>query len=212
MHFKLRITAATVAAAFAAFATLTACASNSQYASSSAAGTVDLAAYPNPDLSASELQLLRGMSDQEILGHIILVDSMEVATADSTIRIAMSDPILSYARLMHAVHTKDLADVRSLGRERGITPVQTFGGLRASHVAADLDSIPKASDLTLDRHYIMSQVELHQHVLRELEVLQQTTRDPALRSHIDMMIPVVRDHLARAHAIAVEKGFEKKRS
>jgi len=210
MHSTIRI--GVVAAALAGMTAFAACASSNQYPANSAAGTVDLAAYPAPDLSASEITLLRGMSDQQILGHLILVDSMEVATADSTIRIAMSDPVLSYARLMRTVHSKDLADVRSLGRERGITPVQQFGGLRASHIAADLDSIPQASDLTLVRHYVMSQVELHQHVLRELEQLQQTTRDPALRNHIAMMIPVVRDHLARAHAIAIEKGYEKKRA
>lgn len=194
------------------FAALGACASNRQYSSTSAGGTVDLAAYPIPDLPASEIEILRGMSDEQILGHIILIDSLEVATADSTIQIAMSDPTLSYARLMRATHATDLATARSLGRERGITPVQQFGGLRASHMAADLDSIPRASDLTLDRHYIMSQVELHQHVLRELETLQQTARDPVLRAHIATMIPVVRDHLSRAHAIAVERGFEKKRA
>ena len=207
MHSTIRI-----GVAAAALAGLAACASSNQYPANSAAGSVDLAAYPIPDLPASELSLIRGMSDQQILGHLILVDSMEVATADSTIRIAMTDPVLSYARLMRSAHSKDLADVRSLGRERGITPVQQFGGLRASHIAADLDSIPQASDLTLDRHYVMSQVELHQHVLRELDALQQTSRDPVLRSHIAMMIPVVRDHLARAHAIAVERGYEKKRA
>jgi predicted outer membrane protein len=208
MHTSFR----NIAGTLIALAAVAACASSNQYSTNSAAGTVDLAAYPTPELPAHELEMLRGMSDADILGHIILIDSMEVATADSALRIARTDAVLSYARLMVAMHTTDLKAARSLGRQEGITPVQQFGGLRASHVAASLDSIRQASDLTLDRHYIMSQVELHQHVLRELETLQSTAQDAALRNQIAVMIPVVKDHLSRAHAIAVQRGYEKKRT
>jgi len=63
---------------------IAACSSNRGYGSgASAAGTVNLAAYPMPALGAREVQLLHGMSDADILGHFITVDSMEVATADS---------------------------------------------------------------------------------------------------------------------------------
>src|SRR5579884_3211693 len=137
--------------ALVAFGVVGACASNRQYGSA-AGGTVDLAAYPVPELPARELVALRGMSDAQILGHIILVDSMEVATADSTIRIAMTDQVLGYARLMRDTHQQDWAATRALAKERGITPVQQVGGLGASHIATQLDSMTQASDLTLDRH------------------------------------------------------------
>jgi predicted outer membrane protein len=157
---------------FFAISALAAGASAQQKGSSStASGTVDLAAYPIPPLDASEQQLLRRMSDADILGDFITVDSMEVATADSAMRILKTDDVLAYARLMHA-----------------------------------------ASDVTLDRHYVMSQVQLHQHVLAELEALQSVAKNPAVRDEIAATIPVVRDHLARAHAHAVEKGFGKKRA
>ncbi|HEX4682510.1 MAG TPA: DUF4142 domain-containing protein [Gemmatimonadaceae bacterium] len=198
--------------AAAAASALGACASSSQYSVNSAGGTVDLAAYSPPPLSTSEIQVLRGMSDEDILGHMVLVDSMEMATADTAMRLIRSDALLSYARLMRANHSTDRAAVLDISQRTGIPIVQQFGGLRASHVAASLDSLRQASDLTIDRHYIMSQVQLHAHVLRELETLQDVARNDAVRQHIAEMIPVVRDHLARAHAIAVERGFEKKRS
>src|SRR5581483_8419816 len=127
MHSAVRTTLASAVALVA----VAACASSHQYASNAAAGAVDLAAYPAPELPASELQLLRGMSDQDILGHLVLVDSLEIAAADSTIRISMNQDVLTYARMMRAAHSTDLDAVRRLGKERGITPVQQFGGLRA---------------------------------------------------------------------------------
>jgi hypothetical protein len=41
--------------------------------------------------------------------------------------------------------------------------------------------------------------------------VRNSAQNEQIRDHIAMAIPMVRDHLARAHAIAVEKGFEKKR-
>lgn len=193
-------------------AVIGACASSSQYASNTAAGTVDLAAYPAPPLSSPEIQRLRGMSDEDILGHIALVDSIEMATSDSAIRLLKSDQLLSYARMMRANHSTDLMQVRDVAQRTGIPAVEQQGGLRKSHILAQLDSLPQASDLTMEHHYVMSQIALHQHVLRELEVLQDVARNDAVRQHVEAVIPVVKDHLARAHALAVERGYEKKRA
>ena len=195
-----------------AISAFVACASNQQYESSSAAGTVDLSAYPNPPLDTAELQLLRGMSDADILGHFITVDSMEVATADTALRLSKNDDVITYARLMKATHSANLRQDKAIAEQAGITPIRAFGGIRASHVAASLDSLTAVSDMRLDRYYIMSQVELHQHVLAELETLQGAAKNDAVREHVATMIPVVRDHLARAHAIAVARGYEKKRA
>jgi len=196
-----------------AVSVVAACSSNQGYGSAaSAAGNVNLAAYPIPTLSASEVQLLRGMSDADILGHFITVDSMEAATADSALRIVKTDDVLQYARLMQSAHRENLKRDNELAQQTGITPVRMFGGLRASHVAASVDSIRQASDLKLDYHYVMSQVELHQHVLAELQELRGVAKNPAIVQQIDMVVPMVRDHLARAHALAVERGYEKKRS
>jgi predicted outer membrane protein len=189
-----------------------ACAHTAPSVFSSAGGSVDLAAYPIPPLNASETTLLRGMSDADILGHFITVDSMQVATADTLVRLSKTDDVVTYAKLVRASHAQHLRVDSTLARQAGVIPTMLFGGLRASHVAAELDSTRLASDLTVDRHYIMSQIELNEHVLAELQVLEGVAQNPALREEIRSMMPVLRDHLARAHAIAIEKGFEKKRS
>jgi len=190
------------ASAFAACAT-------SSYGSAS--GMVDLDAYPIPALSAADLQMLRGMSDADILGHLATVDSLEIVTADSLVRISKTSDVVDYAKMMHLAHATSREQAREIARQQDITPLTLVGGLRASSVAAKLDSVRFASDLTVDRHYIMSQIALHERVLGELEALDDVARNSVVRDHLKNLQPVIRDHLARAHAIAVAKGFQKKR-
>jgi predicted outer membrane protein len=185
-----------------------ACASSSQY--SAASGNVDLANYPVPSLSASETQMLRGMPDATILGNMVTADSLEIVTADSLLRISKTDAVVDYARMMRVDHANGMKHVRDLSKAIGLTPVTVVGGLRASHVAAALDSVRFASDATVDRRYITSQIMLHEHLLAELQELKGIAQNEQIRDHIAMTIPMVREHLARAHAIAVDKGFEKK--
>src|SRR5689334_10350053 len=149
-----------------------ACASSRQYGSSSAAGTIDVASSAGARLDAREAQLLSSMSDADILGHLITVDSMEIVAADSALRLSRSDDVLDLAKRMRAEHTANLKQDKDLAAQQNITPIRMFGGIRAAHVAASLDSVGIASDLTIDRHYVLSQIELNQHVLAELELLQ----------------------------------------
>jgi predicted outer membrane protein len=189
---------------------IAACASNQQVVSSSAAGTVDLSRYPAVTLSERELRILRGMSDANVLGHLSMVDSLEVVTADSALRLSKSDAVLAFAKDMRTAHSLSLMQERDIAHRLNSAPTTVVGELRASHIAPSLDSVTTAGDQTIDRHYVTSQVQLHAHVLAELETLRDVARDPAIREHIDAMIPVVRDHLARAHALAIAKGFEAK--
>jgi predicted outer membrane protein len=191
-----------------AISAVAACSTNQSYMS---AGDVNLSAYPSAQLDQREMGILRGMSDANIMAHIRLVDSMEVAAADSALRFTKSDDVREYAKLMHLQHTTDLTHVRLLAQQTGITPTIDVSGLRASHIAAQMDSVRLGSDVHTDRHYLLSQIDLHTHVLAELEALQGTARNSDVRQQVTAMIPVVRDHLARAHALAVTLGYESKR-
>jgi len=198
-------------ACICALAAFVACASNQQYSSTSA-GTVDLAAYPVPPLGAREVQLLHQMSDANILGHIELVDSLEIAVSDTVLRLTRSDPISDYAKMMIANHATNLDTDRRIAKANNILPTTSFGELNAMHVAPAIDSIRTASDLSVDRRYIMTQIALHEHVLAELQELQGVAQSSVVRDEIAATIPVVRNHLSRAHAIAIDMGLEKKRS
>jgi hypothetical protein len=58
----------------------------------------------------------------------------------------------------------------------------------------------------------MSQVELNEHVLAELELLQNNAQNPAVHEYVTTIMPAMRDALSRARAIAVKRGFERKRA
>jgi predicted outer membrane protein len=198
--------------ACATVAVAAACASGGRYNSSSAPGNVDITANRGSTLDARELQILRGMSDADILGHLITVDSIEVVTADSALRLSKSDQVLDLAKRMKATHAANFRQDKDLAKQQNITPTTVFGGFNATHVAASLDSVGIASDLTIDRHYVVSQVELHRHVLAELEALQDRAQNAAVRQYLVTVIPTLRDDLSRAQTLAVQKGFERKRS
>jgi predicted outer membrane protein len=180
-----------------------ACSTNRAYMSG---GDVDLSLATPASLGTDEVTLLRQMSDANILGHLMAVDSLEVTIADTALRHIKSDDVVTYAKMMHIAHADDWKGLKDLAGTTGIVPTVDVTKLRSSHVAAGLDSVRKTSDITKDQQFIRSQIELHQHALAELQVLEGVAKASALRSHVTDMIPVVRDHLARAMMLAKPLG------
>jgi predicted outer membrane protein len=191
-------------AAMVAFAAAAACSTmNRGYTSG---GDVDLSVATPAQLGTDETTLLRQMSDANILGHLMVVDSLEVTLSDTALRHIKSDDAGTFARMMHLQHTDDWKALKDIAASTGLVPTIDVSKLRSSHVAAGLDSVRRTSDITVDQQFIRAQIELHQHTLAELQLLDGVARHSALRSHIDAMIPVVRDHLARAMALAKPLG------
>ena len=172
----------------------------------SSGGDVDLSLATPAELGADETTLLRQMSDGNIIGHLMAVDSLEVTLSDTALRHIKSDDVGGYAKMMHLAHTDDWKALKELAGATGIVPTVDVTKLRSSHVAAGIDSVRKTSDITKDQQFIRAQIELHQHALAELEILNDVAKSNALRIHVKDMIPVVRDHLARAQALAKPLG------
>ena len=181
-----------------------ACSTNRTYMSG---GDVDLSMATAADLGTAETTLLRQMSDGNIIGHLITLDSIEVAMSDTALFHIKSGGVGDYAKMMHLMHSDDWKALKDLAGATGIVPTVDVTKLRSSHIAAGVDSVRKGSDATKDQQYMRAQIELHQHALAELQVLQGVAKASALRSHISDMIPVVRDHLARAMAIGKPLGI-----
>jgi predicted outer membrane protein len=188
-----------------AISAITACSMNRSYVSG---GDVDLSTAVPATLGTDEVTLLRQMSDANIIGHLIAVDSLEVTMSDTALRYIKTDDVNAYAKMMHLAHSDDWKAMKDLAGSAGIIPTIDVGKLRTSHVAAGIDSVRRTSDITKDQQYLRAQMELHQHALAELQTLQGVPRNAALRQHVDMMIPVVRDHLARANALGKALGVK----
>jgi putative membrane protein len=196
---KMRmLTLAMAAPAFAA------CASTRQNDMAMAAGTVGSPMQIEfAPISPAESDMLRQMTDPNILGHVAMSDSVEVVMAQFAEQRTKNDDVLNFARQMDVDHSTDLQALRNLAQTSGIGMHTMVGELKASHMGKMVDSIgPQISEITFDRNYIISQVQMHQHVLAELQTLQGVTQNATLRDHINAMIPTVQEHLNKARDLA----------
>ena len=191
--------------ALLAISAAVACSSNRAYM---AGGDVDLSMATPAVLGTDDMTRLRQMSDANILGHLMAVDSLEVTMADTALRHLKTDNVNAYAKMMHVTHSDDWKALRDLAGSTGLLPTIDVMKLSSSVVAAGIDSVRKGSDVAKDQHFMRSQILLHQHALANLQVLEGVAKNSALREHITHMMPVVRDHLARAMTLGKSIGVK----
>jgi predicted outer membrane protein len=195
-----------VVAALAAPAFI-ACASTRQSNSLSAGGTLHLT-DATAALSSSEVGMLQRMTDPNILGHLAMGDSVEIVMAQFAEHRTKNDDVLAFARMMDVDHSGHLAAERTLATTSGVGIHTLANELKTSHMGPMVDSIgPQISELKFDRNYILAQIEMHQHMLGELEVLQDVARNDMVRDHVKAAIPIVQAHLDRARAIAKKYDY-----
>ena len=171
-------------------------------------GDVDLSVATPAELEPGEVTVLRQMSDANILGHLMTLDSLEITVSDTALYHVRTDAVGAYAKMMHLAHEDDWKALRDIAASTGLVPTLDVEKLRSKPVAAGLDSVRKTSDITKDQLFMRTQVELHREALAELQVLDGVAKNRELRDHISAMIPVVRDHLARAIAIGKPLGVK----
>jgi putative membrane protein len=203
MKLTLNFRTAMVALAAPAFI---ACASTRQSDSMTAGGTLKL-----PDaaaLNASEVDMLRRMTDPNILGHMAMADSIEVVMAEFAQHRTENSDVLEFARMMDVDHSTHRDAERALAKSTGVGIHTLANELKASHMGRMVDSIgPQISEQTFDRNYILAQIEMHQHMLGELQVMRDVAKNDRVRDHVDATIPIVQSHLDRAREIARKYGY-----
>jgi predicted outer membrane protein len=199
--------------AAAAATTFAGCASTQHYETASAAGSVSLLDAPPATLRGSELDMVRRMTDANILGHVSMADSIEVVMAQFAQQRTKSDDVLQYARRMNVEHSSDMLKTRNIAQSAGVGMHTIVGEMKMSHMGEMVDSIgPQTSEVLFDRNYILSQVQMHRHMLAELQEMQGVAKNAAVRDHITAMIPAVQDHLNVAIALARKYDFASSKS
>jgi predicted outer membrane protein len=117
--------------------------------------------------------------------------------------------VLNYAREMDTDHSTHLQAERTLAKTSGVGIHTLANELKMSHMGRMVDSIgPQISEATFDRNYILAQIQMHQHMIGELQILQNVAMNPLVRDHVKATIPVVQAHLDRAKAIAKKYQFK----
>lgn len=204
MRFTAGMRGAVVAMAAPAFI---ACASTQQRDDLSSAGTLNLT-DATAALSSSEIDMLQRMTDPNILGHMAMGDSVEIVMAEFAQTRTKNDDVLNFARMMNSDHSVHRDQMRNLATTSGVGIHTLANELRVSHMGRMVDSIgPQISEMKFDRNYILAQVEMHQHILGELQVLEGVAKNDMVRDNIRATIPVVQAHLDRARAIAKKYDY-----
>lgn len=163
-------------------------------------------------ISASEADMLRRMTDANRLGHMAMGDSVEVVMAQMAEKRSKNDDVLNFARQMDVDHNTSLMAERNLAKTTGLGINTMTTELKLSHMGPMVDSIgPQISEVTFDRNYILAAVQMHSHMLGELQELQASAHNQALRDHIAATIPVVQGHLNRAREIAHKYDWASKK-
>jgi putative membrane protein len=175
----------------------------------SAGGTLDLT-NPSivPPLRMNEVRLLRGMTDANILGHMAMSDSVEVVMAKYAEQRTKDDAVLEFARQMDVEHSTNLAAERQLAQNTGLGMNTMVGEMRVSHMGTLVDSVgPQVSDINFDHNYVVANVQMHRHMLAELEQLQGVAKNDKVQDHIAATMATVERHLSEAHDLAVKHGY-----
>jgi putative membrane protein len=207
MQFKMVFRGVVVAMAAPAFI---ACASTQRADTMSAAGTLSLTDAA-ATLDASDTTMLRRMTDPNILGHMAMADSVEAVMAQLAQRRTENDDVLDFARMMDVDHSTHLQAERALATLTGVGIHTLTTEFKISHMGPMVDSVgPQISEMTFDRNYVLSQIQMHEHMLGELAILQDVARNDKVREHIASTIPVIQRHLERARALAKKYDFGKK--
>ena len=154
-----------------------------------------------PALPMPDRELLLRLRDPNILEHLRAGDSLEIAMAQVARHRANDTAIGRFAGRMIADHTMSLLDEKALADRRGLSMQIAPGDTIGPHLFALLDSLETTPTRQFDRRYMAVQIQMHQHMLAELQALRMVASDESLKRHIDQSIPVVRAHLARAIAI-----------
>lgn len=200
-----------LAAAVAALPAFAACAANPPIRGT-AAGVVSPASNSLmlPSLMPSEVELLQRMTDPNILGHIAMGDSVELVMASLAVQRSRSADVLDLARRIIDDHSNSLSRGRDIARKTGLGMHTIAGELALSHMGPWVDSVgPRISDVRIDHNFLIAQIEMHQHMLAEMNTLLTVARDSSVRWHIETDIPTLTDHLERARALAVKRQYIK---
>lgn len=194
-----------------AVAALAACASNLRTPevvttrTSTAAGTIPMTVNV-PPLPESELANLRMMTDANILQHMSMSDSLEIAMAQVALNRTQSNGVRDLARTIIADHSRSLSTGKAIARTNNIPLQLAPGDTSGMHGFMTIRRLQNAG-ANFDRMYLGSQIRMHQHMLAELEALRNTATSTAVRQHILDDIEPVQRHLDTAQHLAASLGY-----
>lgn len=159
-------------------------------------------------LSASEVAAFAAFTKAQRVTHVVVGDSMEIDMARIAAWRSRNGAIQAYANQLIVDHTQSLRRVSLIVHQQGLSVEPAPNDTMAAHLFGMVETLNTTTPtLEFDRTFVMSQIEMHQRMLAELEALRALSTDEALTVFINAAIPMAQGHLRTAQNLAEQLGY-----
>ncbi|HEX5430371.1 MAG TPA: DUF4142 domain-containing protein [Bryobacteraceae bacterium] len=115
---------------------------------------------------------------------------------------ASNSSVKSYAERIVNDHTKNLKQLESLAKDKGVTlPTESSQSDVNSSEKSEYQKLSGMSGSEFDQAFIKDMIQDHQMAISEFEKEMRTTSDSDIRSYINMTLPTLRAHLSEAEQL-----------
>jgi len=142
-------------------------------------------------------------TDGEILATCIAVDLNEVLAAAHAQTEKISQPVKSYAKMLHEAHGANMVKGMKLGEQNGITPLITAKVEKIQvKGAGELAALVPLDGSAFEKAYLAAMVKGHTEVLAMIDgdLMKAATND-VLKQHLTASRAHVADHLEKAKSL-----------
>jgi len=138
--------------------------------------------------------------DGEVLATCIAVDLNEVLAAGHAQTEKISQPVKSYAKMLHEAHGENMVKAMKLGEQNGITPLITAKVEKLQvKGAGELAALVSLDGSAFEKAYVAAMVKGHTEALAMIDgELMKAARNEALKQHLTASRAHVADHLEKA--------------
>ncbi len=171
--------------------------------SETATGTV----IDAPGFNAVDAEVYRGMTDANIMSHMIVGDSLEIEMARLAAERAGDPEVREFARMLVDEHSRHLATSLEMARDEDIGSMPADGDRHAVTLRRMISQLrTMGSSPAFDRTFLRYQIRHHDHDINALRAMRPAARDDDLEQHIDESLPVLERHLTRARELGGRIG------
>jgi len=167
----------------------------------------ETARTPAMTMSAGDIELYAGMTDANIVAHILTGDSLEIAMSRLALTRSSNQSVRTFAQMIIDHHTKNSTEFMAMQKDEDIGIQAPSSDPIAAHGRMALNQLRNLRGAAFDRAYMQHQVMHHDADAAALQRMADVARDDDLEEDIEeKLLPVLKHHLAQARTLATQVG------
>lgn len=157
------------------------------------------------DADAKSATVKNKLPDAEVLATILAVDLNEVLAAAEAKKKKVSQPVMDYARMLHAAHGENMVKGMKVGQQISVRPVDTANVEKLKKKGAgELAALVSLDGTAFERAYIDMMVKGHTEVISMIAKLSKEAQATGLKTHLTESRQHVAAHLEQAKALQIK--------